>query len=192
MLTHRIDTLRVGDIMVLLESYPCVEPAATLLEAVAVLESKQIEVAGERSLARALLVMDARQRLVGVVRRRDIMRGLETGFLRAPPAIYRQQVLDVGIDPSLVVFTEQLAKRMRARASTPVCEVMRPVPAAVDVEDHIIKAVCELLASASDLLPVTRRGRVVGVVRSVELFRELAHILVAAAALEPDAVQRRG
>lgn len=184
MLTHRIDTMRAGDIMVLLDAYPRVPPSATFREAITALESKQIVVAGECSLPRALLVMDAAHRLVGIVRRRDIMRGLEPGFLRSPAAVYRQQVLCVGADPSLAVFTANLADRIRERAATQVREVMRPVPPAVDVEDHIIKAVCEMLVVGDDLLPVARRGRVVGVLRSVELFRELAHI-VAPAPSEP-------
>ncbi len=170
--------MRVGDIMVLLEAYPRVLPNCTLSEAVEVMEQSRIEVLGQKSLPRVLLVIDEKYRLKGTARRRDIMRGLEPGFLVAHPLNYRKKLFDVSIDPNLSEFNyDKFVRGVREQASRPVSDVMKPVELILDFEDHIIKAVYEMVSYGLSILPVTRNGRVVGVVRSVEVFSEIAHIL---------------
>ena len=75
---------------------------------------------------------------------------------------------------------------MSRRAGTLVSEVVQPVSAAIDVEDHILKAVHAMVSCNLDLIPVTYRGRVVGVVRSVEVFRELAEVVVPQSSSSPE------
>ena len=49
--------------------------------------------------------------------------------------------------------------------------------AVIQADDHIMKAVYEMVSRDLSLLPVLDGQRLVGVVRSVELFRELAEVL---------------
>lgn len=169
----------VGDIMIPVERYPSVRDHATLREAVAVIENAQIEVQLRKSLPRALLVFDAIQVLVGYVRRRDIMRGLEPRFLVSQPLEYRMKLFDVAIDPNLSELSyDRVVQGIREQADRPVSDVMRPIEAMLSADDHVMKAIYEMVAQDLTLIPVVEQGRLVGVVRSVDAFHELARLLI--------------
>jgi predicted transcriptional regulator len=109
------------------------------------------------------------------------MRGLEPKHLVTQPLNYRKKLFDVSIDPNLSELSyEAMVKGIHEQANKPVRSVMRPIQIALDFSDHIIKGVYEMVGYGMTLLPVMQDGKVVGVVRSVELFRELAHIVQAA------------
>ena len=179
--SHRLETLRIGDIMIPVGDYPTVTPENTLKEAIKKIEQAQLEVDGQKSLPRVLLVMEATGELAGTVRRRDILRGLEPKHLVTQPLNYRKKLFDVSIDPNLSELSyETMVKGIHEQANKPVRAVMRPIQIALDYSDHIIKGVYEMVGYGLTLLPVLQKGKIVGVVRSVELFRELAHIVLAA------------
>ncbi len=175
----RIENLRVGEIMIPLERYPTVRPDCTLREAMAELERSQIEVEGRKSLPRVLLIVDAKGRLVGYARRRDIMRGLVPQALVSEPDYDRKKLFDVGVDPNLSELSyDSIAHAARERARRPVIDVTVSLQASLEIDDHFVKAVCEMVSENLSLLPVLKDGRVVGVIRSVELFRELSRLVV--------------
>ena len=178
--SSRIETIRVGEIMIPLNEYPSVRPDATLREAVELLEHAELEVAGRKSRPRMLLVIDETGRLGGSVRRRDLMRGLEPSFLVTEPLYYRKKLFDVKIDPNLSELSyDHIVKGIKEQSSRPVTDVMRPIQVAIEHDEHVIKAVYEMVSYGITLLPVLKDNRVVGVVRSVELFHEMAHIVLA-------------
>ena len=55
---------------------------------------------------------------------------------------------------------------------------MIPVAGTADFNDHIVKVVYEMNANKFSLLPVLKDGRVVGVVRTVDVFREFAKMVL--------------
>jgi predicted transcriptional regulator len=166
--------------MIPIEDYPCIPPDCTIRHAVEVFRNSQLEVEGRKSLPRVLLVLDSAGRAVGTVRRRDIMRGLEPRHLLTQPLSYRKKLFDVSIDPNLSELSyDRIVKGIREQCGRPVSEIMRPIEVALDHGDHIIKGIYEMVGYGLTLLPVIKDGRVVGVVRSVELFREMAHIVLA-------------
>lgn len=168
----------IGEIMVPLEQYPSVRDNATLKEAIAVIESAQIEMGQRKSLPRGLLVFDEIGVFVGYVRRRDIMRGLEPRFLVSRPLDYRKKLFDVPIDPNLSeVSYDHLVKGIREQSNLPVSDVMRPIEAMLDADDHLMKAVYEMVSLDVSPIPVLKDGKVVGVVRTVDVFHELAELL---------------
>lgn len=168
----------VGEVMVPLEQYPCVRDNTTLREAVEVIESTQLEVALRKSLPRVLLVYDEIGVYVGYVRRRDIMRGLEPRFLVSKPLEYRKKLFDVAVDPNLSELSyDHVIKGIREQAGRPVSDVMNPIRATINADDHVIKAIYEMVLLDLNLLPVLEDGQVVGVVRSVDVFHELAQLL---------------
>jgi CBS domain-containing protein len=173
-----IQDLRIGDIMIPLDGYPCVAADATLAEAMDVLATFQIDFRGQRSLPRVLLVFDVGDRLLGTVRRRDIMRALEPQHLVSRPLEYRKKLFDVAIDPNLTELSyDRIVTGIVANSRRPVRAIARPIDVALDVDDHIMKGIYEMVSYGLTLLPVRERGRVVGVVRTVELFGEV-HRLV--------------
>jgi predicted transcriptional regulator len=56
-------------------------------------------------------------------------------------------------------------------------EYLIPIKATVDYDDHIMKAMCEMVDENTSLLPVVRNESVVGIVRSVDVLNEIAQIL---------------
>ena len=60
----------------------------------------------------------------------------------------------------------------------PVSEIMQPVATTVRYEDHLATVIYKMVSNDLNLLPVLKEGKVVGVVRSVDVFEEIADILL--------------
>ena len=128
---------RLRELMIPLDEYPWVRVDDTLKHAVEVIEGAQLHVGRRASLPRVLLVFDHDDDLVGVVRRRDIMRGLEPSFLVSQPLEYRVKLFEVDADPHLSELSSELSKEvalervlkgLREQANRPVGDVLRPIP----------------------------------------------------------------
>lgn len=170
---------RAGEIMIPLENYPHIPYWFTLRQAVAELEKSELTHKDRTSLPRALLVFDEKYQLLGIVRRRDIFRGLEPKFLRTMAAPKRGQLFDVEIDPDLVdLSTGKVAKAMQEQAEQQVSEVMQPIVATAHFDDHLAKVIYKMVSREMTMLPVLKDSNIVGVVRSVDVFHEIANILL--------------
>ncbi|MBN2225933.1 MAG: CBS domain-containing protein [candidate division Zixibacteria bacterium] len=170
---------RAGDLMIPLEQYPHIPHWFTLRQAIAELQNSVIEIEGKQSLPRALLVFDEKYDLLGIVRRRDILRGLEPKFMRTMSHPHRKQLFDVEADPDLTVLTSgRVANAVRELAETPISDVMQPITATVNYDDHITKAIYKMITRDQNLLPVLKDNKVVGVIRSVDVFNEIARIVM--------------
>jgi CBS domain-containing protein len=169
-------TLR--ELMIPIDEYPSVQDTDTLGDAVRVIESAQLEVELRKSLPRYVLAFDGIGVLVGYVRRRDLLRGLEPRFLVTKPLEYRGKPFDIAIDPNLAELPyDRMAKGIREQSKRRVSEVMRPIEAILEADDHVMKAVSTMVSLDVSLIPVVDEGALVGVVRSVDVFHELAKLL---------------
>lgn len=174
-----VSAKRAGDVMIPLDKYPHVHESTTIRDVVALMEKSQIVVGGRKSLPRVVLVFDDRGQLRGLVRRRDILRSLEPDFLSSKPLEYRKKLFDVKVDPNLAELSyDRVLERIGKRAERPVSDVMLPIVATVEYEDHIVKVIYEMVDNNQSLLPVLRGEKVVGVVRSVDVLHEVAQILL--------------
>jgi CBS domain-containing protein len=170
---------RAADIMIPLDKYPHVPYWFTLRQAIAEFEKSEFDIHGRKSLPRVVLVFNEAYELLGMARRRDILRGLEPEFLLGKPLDARKEMFDVKVDPNLSELSyEKLLEGIRKRAERPVSEVMLPIQATVDADDHLIKVIYEMVDNNVSQLPVLQEGRVVGVVRSVDAFHEIALLLL--------------
>ena len=168
-----------GDIMIPLDRYPHLPHWFTLRQAMVEMENSELDIRGRKSLPRVVLVFDEKYQLLGMVRRRDILRGLEPRFLLDNTSGDRGHSVHMEADPALSeVFADQILKGVKDRAERPVSEVMIPVSGTVDYKDHIAKVVYEMNVNKFSLLPVLRAGRVVGIVRTVDVFHEFAKLLL--------------
>lgn len=170
---------KVRDIMVPLEEYPYIPSTYTLRQAIQEMGKAQILRKGQTSLPRTALVFDeTHNELVGLLRRRDIMRGLEPKFLVSGSLDYQRKLFNVAIDPNLPELShDKTIARMRVRANKLVEDFMLPIRATIKADDHIMKAVNEMVDRNVSLLPVLENDSVVGVVRSVEVLYEIALII---------------
>ena len=167
-----------GDIMIPVDKYPHVNYRATLRDAIKEIRKLDIDIAGRTSLPRAILVFDDDNNLLGIVRRRDIFKGLEPKFLRSMSTRHRQQMFDVEVDPNLIDLTSgRVEKAVQEQAELPVLDVMQLIAATVDFNDNLAKIVYIMLSRDLALLPVLKDRKVVGVVRSVDVFDDVADIV---------------
>ena len=176
------DSKRAAEIMIPLDKYPWVRVGDSLKHAVSVIEEAQLEVGLRRSLPRVLLVFDSKDELAGVVRRRDIMRGLEPEFLLDHPLEYRVRLFEVAIDPHLTELSgdaslEMVVKGLQEQGKRPVADVLRPISATLKPDDPIMKVIYEMVSLNESLIPVVDGQEVLGVIRSVDVFHELAQLL---------------
>jgi predicted transcriptional regulator len=167
------------EIMIPLEEYPHLPYWFTLRQAMAELIKTQIDVNGRSSLPRRVLVFDEESRLLGVVRRRDIMRGLEPRFAKGTTSDYPNKLFDVSFDPNLLeVLIDQGLESMRKRAEDTVEAIIQPIHVTVEHADHILKIMHEMVAHDVSMIPVLKDDTVVGVVRSVEVFQQVARVVL--------------
>jgi len=169
---------RAEEIMIPLDMYPHVPYWYSLREVIAVMERSAFEINGRQSLPRVVLVFDEQYRLLGLARRRDVLRGLEPKFLSDKSLPYRKKLFDVNIDPNLSEMSyDKMLGGIQQQAERAVSEVMIPTKMTVNHDDHILKVIYELVDTNVSLIPVLKDGRVVGVVRTVEVLDEMAKLL---------------
>ena len=166
---------RVEDVMIPLSQYPNVDDSMTIAQGIVEIEKARIQIEGLSSLPRQILVFDGLGVLVGYVRRRDIIRGLEPDFLSVKPDSYKKKLFDVGADPALSWLSfEKSQKGLSQRAQKPISEFLQPIESWVMHDDLLTTAMAAICTSNKSLVPVIKNDQVVGVVRTAELLSELA------------------
>jgi CBS-domain-containing membrane protein len=176
---ERMRAKTVGEIMIPLDEYPHVPDRFTLAQAMLELKLASIDTLGRKSIPRFLIVFNDKNQLVGICRRRDLMRGLEPRFMQREAGLRSGPPYDVEFDPNLLDFTsERFVADMRRRAQKPISEVMIRDVATIDYDDHIMKAAFMIVHHNITCLPVIKEDEVVGVVRTVELFHEIAELVI--------------
>lgn len=169
----------VGDVMIPIEQYPHISYWDTLLKAMELIEKTVLEVGGRQSLPRVLLVFGKENNLVGMVRRRDILRGLEPKFMANQSLNARKRMFDAKENPKLAnIDYKKILQGVLAKSETPVSDIMLPIASTIDFHDHIFKAVYEMNVHKLSQLPVLKDGEVVGVIRTVDVFHEVAQVLL--------------
>ncbi len=168
-----------ADLMISLDEYPHIPHWFTLKQAIVEMEKSELDVEGRKSLPRIILIFDGQYQLMGMARRRDIMRGLEPRFLTSKSMEYRKKLFDIKVDPNISELSyDKLIKGIRERAELPVSEVLLPIKETVDHDDHLAKVIYEMVDNNLSLLPVMKEGKVIGVIRSVDVFHEVARIVM--------------
>ncbi len=176
---NEIANRRVGEIMIPLKDYPHLPVWSTLREAIKIMYETELDVRGRKSLPRGVLLFDLDGSVAGSVRRRDLMRGLEPKFLVSRPLEYRRKLYDVETDSDLAELSfDKVVQGIREQGERPLTEIMRPIEKTINYDQHIIKAVYEMVNSSLSILPVVLDNNVVGVIRTVDVFHELAELLI--------------
>jgi CBS domain-containing protein len=165
-----------ADIAVPLSDYPHIPDWLTLIDAMRVVKARGWEVTtleGRPVIPRAVLVFNQGLEFVGVVRRRDIMRGLIGGHA----AGLRQTFGDAEIDPDAAELSyDRSVEEMRKRGDRLVKEVMIPITT-INHDAHLVKALHQMVKFNTSLLAVVKDGKVIGAVRSVDILLEVERAL---------------
>ena len=166
------------DLMIPLDKYPHIKYHKSVREAISLFFHSKLVINGRTSLTRALLVFDEDDKLVGMVRRRDIMRCFDPKCFYGHCAHHPKMMYEIKDDPELLEISfERLKNNILQNADKPVGEVMVKVTHTVNYEDHMLKIIYEMCDQQYSLLPVIKDNEVVGVIRTVEVMDEIRKIL---------------
>ena len=155
--------------MVPLADYPHAVETQTLAEAVTLLETSEIGIGGRVSMPRILLVIDDDNQLLGMVRRRDILRGLQPRFHDALDKSHPEAHFKTEIDPNLTDLVAPDADRLKRKLAKPLSDVVIEFPAQVSADDSLNKVVRRLVGNDTHIAAVLEDGHVIGVVRSLDV-----------------------
>jgi CBS domain-containing protein len=163
----------VRDVMVPLSTYPHLRETATLRDAFVVLH----EAFGQGRRYRHILVLDNQQQLIGLLGLRDIMRGLFPNYLRTKehPA-HEGPIPDF---PALtVIWQETCDTQCKEAAKNPVKGFMDKIRATIKSGSPLTMAAYLMVINDISMLPVVDDGKLVGVVRMIDVFNQAAGVIL--------------
>jgi cytidylate kinase len=171
------------DVMLPPERYPRIPQWATIREAMVALTASAVRFEdGHITMPRYLLVLDEDDQLVGIVSRRELVRGLLPQLREAERsrAQIRKLVGFGGETPAEISirWTSLFTRTAVEAAKDPVSTVMTPVRGSVRLEDSLSTVITTMLHHGIDLVPVLDGRRVAGVVLMTNIFDIVAQFIL--------------
>jgi len=161
---------KIKDLMVDIDEYPRIPSEISIKQAIKILKSVMVE--GRYCFYPMIALVFNDNRLVGTLRLRDILKGLEPDYLKASTKMqgYSKD------NPELSVIWDSLFDRdAKELAERPVSDVMNPIKAFVAPDDPIVKAAYLMIHNDLLVLPVLEgKKKVVGLIRMIEVFDALS------------------
>jgi len=161
-------------VMIPIVRYPHIAESATIREALVALGSSAVRLEDGHFISpRYLLVLNDAYALVGIVGRRDLLRGLTPGLQKLESAMETVQgvfpVHGPGYEANIAgtsLFSEAATKN----SHKPLSAVMAPVRGVVKADDSLGLVVSTMLEHRVDLVPVMEGASVIGVMLMTEIF----------------------
>jgi cytidylate kinase len=174
--------MTAGDLMIPFGGYPHVNQSVTIKEAVMAMTASSVVLPdGHIILPRYLLVLDERDRLVGVLNRRHLLRGLTPQYesmMRAREQLATRMGLTSGMMSTSLVWDSLFGPAAVNAAKRPVSTIMIPASVSVTRNDTLGAVVSAMLQNDVDVLPVTEGGKLVGVILMTEVFDNVAEFII--------------
>jgi len=180
-LSSRDTTAR--DVMLPPERYPHCQLSCTIREAIVALSASAVKLQdGYIMLPRYVLVLDDGDRLVGVVSRRELLKGLIPHLRddRETEAHIKELIPFAASMPSeLMIRWTSLFSRAAVEASkAPIQSVMVPIKGTVQVDDSLSTVISTMLYHGVDLVAVLEGEKVAGVVLMTNIFDIVAQFIM--------------
>lgn len=167
---------KVTEIMVPLTNYPHMPYWFSLKQAITMLRLVHQEDVHAGRPRRVVLVFDEKYQLMGLLRRRDILRGLEPKFLGGGPK--GAEWPKMSTEELCALWSNLEASKEAAGAQ--VKEFMVPVRGTVKVDDNITRAACLLIRDDVPVLAVMEGNKVAGVVTIEDVYEAITEAVLAA------------
>jgi CBS domain-containing protein len=155
----------VRDVMAAIDDYSAVNDDADLKEAIEVFQRSFYRddkgiICGNSSV----LVIDKAGKLTGILTIRSMLKAID------------RKSAELGLP--LGGLFRRLSLLHRTLAQIPVREAMSPfVKTGVKDDESAGQAIRKLLESEAKILPVIREGKVVGIIRAIDLLQSVGHVL---------------
>jgi cytidylate kinase len=174
---------KASDVMLRPERYPNCRLSCTIREAIVALSASAVKLQdGYIMLPRYVLVLDDDDRLVGVVSRRELLKGLIPHLHedREAAAHIKELVPFGGNMPTeMSIRWTSLFSRSAIQASTaPIQSVMVPIKGTVQIDDTLSTVVSTMLFHGVDLVAVVDGEKVAGVVLMTNIFDVIAQFIM--------------
>ena len=163
----------VGDHATPLAAYPHVRDSATLRDVFATLKAKY----DSAEQFRSVLVLDDRDRLVGVLGLHDLLFALLPDYLKHKPTHF--EGADDEVASLAPLWQEDCAEQCGKAAAMAAGAHAKRVTTTIAATDPLTTAVYLFATRNTNILPVTEAGRVTGVLRIVDVLSEVARTVLA-------------
>ena len=174
--------MTAADLMVSLDGYPHVSRTVTIKEAVMAMTASSVVLSdGHIMLPRYLLVMDESNRLVGVLNRRHILRGLTPQYdslMQAQKQLESRMGIATPMISTSMMWDALFGPAAVNAARRPVSSIMIPASVSVERSDTLGTVVSTMLQNDINVLPVTDGGKTVGVILMTEVFDNVAEFII--------------
>jgi CBS domain-containing protein len=157
----------VKDYYIPLADYPNVREDATLRDVFAKLKARYDAADNFRSV----LVLNAENHLIGTLGINDLLHALLPDYLRNAAAHYEGGTADLSSLATL--WQEDCSDNCRQAAAGPIGPHVQPVEAVLSPGDPLAKALFLFATKTVKVLPVVEGKRVVGVVRRLDIVKEV-------------------
>jgi CBS domain-containing protein len=169
----------VIDIMLPLDEYAVVSEEATLLDAFITLHEAQKRLPAGRQPHRAVLVVNKENNIVGKLGHLGFLKALEPGYKNLGQL---DMISKAGLTKDFIasmmknynLLQDDLDDIRNQTKKIKIKDVMRPVTEQVDVNDTINEAIHKIIMWQILSVPVTKGGKVVGILRLSDLFDEVS------------------
>ena len=170
---------KAGDIMIPIADYTTIDPESTVRQAIERLR-KSFETAAATSRIKGFPqafngVLDKRGELVGILSIVDLIQALRPAYLSAP----KPSMAD-SMQYSAMFWSGLFTTQAKALGQKRIGDVMSEAPLKIDENANLMEIANLIYAEKQRRVAVTRKGKVVGVVREQEIFFEMSRIILAA------------
>jgi cytidylate kinase len=174
---------RASDVMLAIDRYPHCKVSCTIRDAMVAISASAIRLEdGHIVQPRYVLLHDQADQLVGVVSRRELLKGLVPHLVedRESAAHIRELVPFGGTTPSeiFIRWTSMFSKAAIRASKQSVKSVMAPIRGTVNADDSLSTVISTMLYHGVDLVAVLDGGRVVGVVLMTNIFDIIAQFVM--------------
>jgi len=157
---------KVREIMISLRDYSTVQAEAPLGEAIKALQESLHQDGRVWYGFHSVLVLDREQRLVGLLTLRSLLKAIELA------ALHRDALLRGAS------WGWYFAGRVHRQSGVRVRDIMRPLSlATIESEETVFQAAVKMVAHRVNSLPVLEKGRLVGIVRTIDIFQLIGELL---------------
>lgn len=125
---------------------------------------------------RNILVLTEKGELLGIISMFDLIRAILPPFLRDITGVYQGAVRE-SVDLSGLWqehFKEISSRELQKRLE----DIVQPISYFVRLRDPALKALFYMVKEGKALIPVVEEGKVIGVVRFLDIFREITKNIV--------------
>jgi cytidylate kinase/CBS domain-containing protein len=174
--------MTAADLMISFKRYPHINQSVSIKEAVMAITASSVVLSdGHIIVPRYLLVLDDNERLVGVINRRHLLRGLTPQYgsmMKARERLSSKMGITSGMMSTSLMWDALFGPAAINAARRPVSSIMIPASVSVAPDDTLGTVVSVMLQNDINVLPVAKGGKTVGVVLMSEVFDNVAEFII--------------